>query len=77
MLEGRLRERQEENGMLMRKITKQRAEMESLLKGLEGVVADVEGSVGALRAGETGVGGDGLKAEIWEIEIEMQAPVTR
>ena len=72
MLEGRLKETQEENGVLMQRITEQRAEMESLVQGLEGVVADLEGSVEAMGKG-TGGGADGLTAEIWDLEGEIQA----
>lgn len=72
MLEARLEDSQEENGALMRRITEQRAEIENLVQGLEGVVADLEDSVEAMR--DDGVGGvDGLKAEMWEMEGEMRA----
>lgn len=71
MLEARLKDTQEENGALMRRITAQRVEMENLVQGLEGIVADLEDSIEAMRDdGEGGV--DGLKAEIWEIEGEMR-----
>ena len=72
MLEARLRGVQEENGALMRRITEQRVEMESLVQGLEGVVADLEDSIEAMRD-EGGGGVDGLKAEMWEMEGEMRA----
>lgn len=67
MLEGRLRDTQEENGVLMQRIGEQRAEMERLVKGLEGVVADLEGSVGAMGDG-LGGGVDGLRGEVWDME---------
>ncbi|ERF73641.1 hypothetical protein EPUS_00894 [Endocarpon pusillum Z07020] len=71
MLEARLKDTQEENGTLMRRITEQRVEMENLVQGLEGVVADLEDSIEAMRDdGEGGV--DGLRAEIWEMEGEMR-----
>ena len=72
MLEARLKDTQEENGALMQRITQQRVEMESLVQGLEGVVADLEGSIEAMR--DDGAGGvDGLRAGIWEMEGEMRA----
>jgi kinetochore protein NNF1 len=67
MLEERVRSTQAENGVLMQRITDQRAEMEALVGGLEGVVADLEGSVEAMG------GVDGLRAEIWEMDGEVQA----
>lgn len=76
MLEGRLRETQDANGMLMQKITEQRAEMESLLQGLEGAVADLEGSVEAMNVEMDG-GLEGVKTEIWEMEGEIEAAAKR
>lgn len=75
ILEGRLRERQRDNGMLMQRITEQRAEMDSLVKGLEGLVADLEGSVEAMSV-EVDGGLDGLTTEIWDMEAEIQAAAT-
>jgi kinetochore protein NNF1 len=72
MLDARLRNTQEDNRVLMQRITDQRAEMESLLQGLEGVVADIEGSVEAMTA-EKGEGVNVLRAEVWETEAEIQA----
>jgi kinetochore protein NNF1 len=71
MLEGRLQESQQENQTLMEKIHGQRAEMETLVKGIESVVADLEGSVQAM-AGEVAGGVDALRAETWEMENEVQ-----
>lgn len=76
MLNGRLRDTQEENGMLMQRITEQRAEMDTLLEGLDGLVADLEGSVEAMGV-DLDEGVDGLRAEIWEMEGEMQATAGR
>lgn len=70
LLEERLRETQEGNEALMRRIREQRGEMEGLILGLEGLVADLEGGVEAMRWGGDGV--DGLKAEIWEMESEIR-----
>ena len=72
ILEARLKDTQEENGALMRRITEQRLEIESLVQGLEGVVADLEDSIEAMRD-DAGGGMDGLRAEIWEMEGEMRA----
>lgn len=71
MLQGRLQESQQENQALMEKIHGQRAEMETLVKGIEGLVVDLEGSVDALAGGVTG-GVDALRAETWEMENEVQ-----
>lgn len=56
----------------MEKITAQRAEIEQLVNGLEGIVKDIEGSVEAMGAG-VGKGVEGLRAEVWEMEQEVQA----
>ena len=56
----------------MQRITEQRAEMERLLQGLEGIVADLGGSVEAMGS-EVDGGVDGLRADIWEMEGEVQA----
>ncbi len=58
----------------MEKITAQRAEMERLLGGLEGVVRDLEGSVEVMNSG-IGKGIDGLRAEVWEMEEEIKASI--
>jgi kinetochore protein NNF1 len=76
MLEGRLRDTQEENAGLMQRIGEQRMEMERLVKGLEGVVADLEGSVEAMADGMGG-GVDGLRGEVWNMEGEMQVTAGR
>lgn len=72
ILESRLREKQRDNGMLIHRITEQRTEIESLIKGLEGLVADLEGSVEAMSI-EVDGGLNGLTTEIWEMESEIQA----
>ena len=76
MLDERLRDTQGENGVLMQRIMAQRAEMESILQGLEGVVADLEGSVEAIGE-EVGGGLDRLRPEIWEMEGDMQGTAGR
>ena len=53
----------------MEKVTSQRAEIERLVGGIEGVVRDLEGSVEVMGTG--GVGG--LRAEVWEMEEEVRA----
>ena len=54
------------------KITAQQAEIEQLVEGLEVLVRDIEGSVKAMGADkERGV--EGLRAEVWEMEQEVQA----
>ena len=50
--------------------------MESLVKGLEGLVADLEGSVEAMSV-EVDGGLEGLTTEIWEMEGEIQAAARR
>lgn len=72
LMEERLKSTQEENGALLSRITEQRAEMESLVQGLEGLLADFEGSVSAME-GEIGGGVAGLKAETWQMESEVKA----
>ena len=71
-LEDRLRVTQEHNGEMMEKIFAQRAEIERFVNGLEGAVRDVENSVEAMDAG-MGRGVEGLRAEVWEMEQEVQA----
>ena len=73
MLETRLSKTQEDNKALMQRIKDQRAEMESLVQGLEGVVADLEGSVEALTAQKGARGVNVLKAEVREMHAEIQA----
>ena len=76
MLDQRLKDTQEENGVLMQRITEQRAEMESLVKGLEGLVADLEGSVEAMGSGMGG-GVNGLRADTWDLDGEVKAAAGR
>jgi kinetochore protein NNF1 len=73
MLDTRLKNTQEDNKALMQRITDQRAEMESLVQGLEGVVADLEGSVEVLTAQKGGRGVNGLRAEVREMDTEIHA----
>ena len=56
----------------MERIKGQRAEIERLLGGLEGVVRDLEGSVEVMGSG-MGMGIEGLRAEVWEMEGEIKA----
>jgi kinetochore protein NNF1 len=71
ILESRLQSSQQENHNLMEKIMAQRAEIERLVSGVEGVVRDLEGSVEVMGSG-TGRGMEGLRAEVWEIEEEVK-----
>ena len=72
MLESRLQTSQQDNQALMEKIATQRAEIERLVGGIEGVVKDLEGSVEVMGSG-MGRGVDGLRAEVWEMEEEVKA----
>jgi kinetochore protein NNF1 len=72
MLESRLQSSQQENQALMEKIAAQRAEIERLVGGIEGVVRDLEGSVETMGSGVDG-GVEDLRAEVWEMEEEVQA----
>jgi kinetochore protein NNF1 len=71
-LELRLRTSQQDNQALMEKIATQRAEIERLVGGIEGVVKDLEGSVEVMGSG-MGRGADDLRAEVWEMEEEVKA----
>jgi kinetochore protein NNF1 len=70
-LESRLQSSQRENQALMEKIATQRAEIERLVGGIEGVVRDLEGSVEVMGSG-VGRGIEGLRAEVWEMEEEVK-----
>jgi kinetochore protein NNF1 len=72
MLESRLQFSQQENQALMEKITAQRAEIERLVGGIEGVIKDLEGSVEVMDSGVVS-GVEGLRTEVWEMEEEAQA----
>jgi kinetochore protein NNF1 len=67
-----LQSSQQENHALMEQITAQRAEIERLVNGVEGVVRDLEGSVEVMGSG-IGRGVEGLRAEVWEMEEEVKA----
>jgi hypothetical protein len=56
----------------MEKITAQRAEIERLVGGIEGVIRDLEGSVEVMDSGVVR-GVEGLRTEVWEMEEEAQA----
>jgi kinetochore protein NNF1 len=70
-LESQLQSSQRENQALMEKIASQRAEIERLVGGIEGVVRDLEGSVEVMGSG-MGRGIEGLRAEVWEMEEEVK-----
>lgn len=72
-LQGRLDTTQQENHGTMQTIEMQRAEIERLVAGLEGVVKDVEGSISALTAHDPGNGVAGLRDEAWKMEQEVAA----
>jgi kinetochore protein NNF1 len=72
LLEGRLMDTQQVNRQLLQSIMEQRKEMEDLVQGLEGLVADLEESVEAMGGGMGG-GVEGLRVEVWEMEGEVQA----
>ena len=71
-LEARLQSSQSDNQQLLERISAQRAEMEQLVGGLEGVVKDLEGSVEVMGGG-AGKGVERLTAEVWEMEEELKA----
>ena len=71
-LEARLQSSQSDNQQLLEKINAQRAVMEQLVGGLEGVVKDLEGSVEVMGGG-AGRGVERLRAEVWEMEEELKA----
>jgi kinetochore protein NNF1 len=72
ILESRLQSSQRENQALMENIAAQRAEIERIVGGIEGVVRDLEGSVEIMGSG-VARGVEGLRAEVWEMEEEVQA----
>lgn len=49
---------------------KQRKEIESLVKGLENVVSDLDASVASLQAQDAGV--DGLRDEVRDVDEDMR-----
>jgi kinetochore protein NNF1 len=63
-----LAETQQANTTLLPVVTAQRAEIEALVRGLEGVVADLEASAGILSQDDV----QGLGAEIRQIEKQMR-----
>lgn len=68
-LNAKLQTTQSQNAQLMEKITQQRAEIEGLVSGLEGVVRDLEEAKEAVGA----VFGDGeLVKEVLEIDGELR-----
>lgn len=71
-LRARLQSSQQENQRLMERVVAQRAEIERLVGGVEGVVRDLEGSVEVMGGG-VGRGVEGLRAEVWEMEGEVKA----
>jgi kinetochore protein NNF1 len=63
-----LAETQQANTTLLPVVTAQRAEIEALVRGLEGVVADLEASAGIMSQDDV----QGLGAEIRQIEKQMR-----
>jgi kinetochore protein NNF1 len=61
-------ETQQANTALLPVVTAQRAEIEALVRGLEGVVADLEASAGIMSQDDV----QGLGAEIRQIEKQMR-----
>jgi kinetochore protein NNF1 len=72
-LQGRLDATQQENQNIMRTIEVQRAEIEKLVAGLEGVVQDIEGSIAALNVNDHNSGVASLRDEAWKMEQEVAA----
>lgn len=54
------------------KVNDERAEIEQLLKGFEGVILDIEGSVAAMYVNEQH-GLNDLKSDVWQMEQEVAA----
>ncbi|KAK6383895.1 hypothetical protein LTS17_003187 [Exophiala oligosperma] len=69
---SKLQTTQQDNAMMAAKVNDERAEIEQLLKGLEGVVQDIEGSVAAMYAHEQNDPSE-LKSAIWQMEQEVAA----
>jgi kinetochore protein NNF1 len=63
-----LAETQHANSALLPVVTAQRAEIEALVRGLEGVVADLEASADIMAQDDV----QGLGAEIRQIEMQMR-----
>jgi hypothetical protein len=57
---------------MMQSILAQRAEMEQLIRGLEGAMEDLEGSVQAMN-GADGTETDWIKKDAWSMEQEVAA----
>ncbi|KAK5467606.1 hypothetical protein LTS15_000579 [Exophiala xenobiotica] len=71
-MSSKLQSTQQDNAATMAKIHAQRAEIEQLLSGLEGVIRDIEGSVDAMYTnGQSGF--DELKSDVWQMEQEVAA----
>ena len=69
-LESRLQNTQRENQQRMQIIEAQRAEIEQLVAGLEGVVSDIEGSIEAMNTGAPNGLGE-LRNDTWQMEQEL------
>jgi kinetochore protein NNF1 len=63
-----LAETQDANAALLPVVTAQRAEIEALVRGLEGVVADLEASAAIMAQDDV----QGLGADIRQIEKQMR-----
>ena len=71
-LESRLQKTQLNNQQMMQTIEAQRAEMEQLVAGLEGVVKDIEGSIEAMNSGNPN-GLVELRNDTWQMDQDVAA----
>ena len=72
-LESTLQSTQRDNHQVMQTIEAQRAEIEQLVAGLEGVVKDIEGSIEAMSSGNANTHLAELKNDTWQMEQEVTA----
>lgn len=61
---------QAENVELLERVMQQRRSIESLVKGLENAVSDLDASVASLHGGDVDI--DGLRDEVKDVEDGMQ-----
>ncbi|KAL6244500.1 hypothetical protein RBB50_008742 [Rhinocladiella similis] len=71
-LYSKLQTTQQDNVVMAAKVNDERAEIEQLLKGFEGVILDIEGSVAAMYVNEQH-GLNDLKSDVWQMEQEVAA----
>jgi hypothetical protein len=71
-LEEKIKTTQVNNQDMMQSILSQRAEMEELTRGLEGVIEDLEGSVQAMTGADESET-DWIKKDVWSMEQEVAA----